>query len=154
MSLDIDILSGSREEKIMAKILGALSTGIQSLLRRVPLHLGTTNTSWDLQLGFSIFLLLLKYLSPVRRKEQNQRRHILFCILPLDRLIIGHYRTRPWRWWIFQAFHIQNFFRMFRHQLSSNVQYTPNVINLCVLADIWIHQGIQPKVDGGFHRRS
>ena len=59
--------SGSREEEIMTKILGKLSTRIQSVL----LRLGTTNTFWDLQLGLSIFLLLLKYLSPVRHKERN-----------------------------------------------------------------------------------
>ena len=68
--------SGSREEEIMTKILGNFSTRIQSVLRRVPLRLGSTNTSWDLQLDLSILLLLLKYLSPVRHKERHQGRHI------------------------------------------------------------------------------
>ena len=39
-------------------ILENFSTRVQSELRRVPLRLGTTNTSWDLQLGFAIFLLV------------------------------------------------------------------------------------------------
>ena len=38
------------------------------------------------------------------------------CLRPLDRLIIGQCRPRPWRWWTFQAFHIHDFFRMFLYQ--------------------------------------
>ena len=40
-----------------------------------------------------------------------------FCLCPLEGLIIGWYRSRPRRWWTQQALHIQNFFRMFSHQL-------------------------------------
>ena len=137
--------SRSREEETMTKILGNFSSRILSVLRRVPLRLGTTNTSWDLQLDLSIFLLLLKYLSPVRHKERNQHRHIH---LP------SPYWSRPWWWWIFQAFHILNFFGMFFYEFVSDVEHIPDVLESCVLVDFRIRQEIRTKVDGGFHRRS
>ena len=75
------------------------------------------------------------------------------CLRPLDRLIIGQHWFRPWWWWIFQAFHIHNFFRMFLHQLLSDVEQTFNLLEFCVLVDLRIRQIIRPKMDGGFHRR-
>ena len=65
-----------------------------------------------------------------------------FCLCPLDRLIK-----------VFQAFHIQNLFRMLHYQLLSNVEQTFSLLELCVLVDLRIRQTILPKMDGGFHRR-
>ena len=84
------------------KILGKFSTP------SIPTALVKTNTSWDLQLGLSIFVPLLEYLLPVRYKERSQRGTYL-CLRPLDRLIVGQYRPRHGRWWIFQDFTFEFF---------------------------------------------
>ena len=49
------------------------------------------------------------------------------CLRPL---IIDQYRPRPWLWWIFEAFHIQNIFRNVPCQLLRNVEYVPNIFKV------------------------
>ena len=135
----------------MTKTLGNCSTLTLSVLRRLPLHLGKTNAMWVLPLDLSIFLLLLKYLSPVRHKEQNQRRHILL----------------PWSTWswdntdLAQAVMqipgtlLSEFLQTVHYQLQSNVEYTPNILEFCVLADFrFFDSESRSKMNCGFHRQS
>ena len=112
------------------KILGIISTRIQLLLHRFPLHLGKTNTTWVLPLDLSIYCFWSVLHLPNTQKRINIDTY--FCLRPLDRLIIGYYRSRPRKWWILHAFHIQNFFRMFHYKLLSNVEYTRNIVGFCV----------------------
>ena len=81
-----------------------LSTRIQLLLCGVQLRHGTRNTSWDLQLVLSVLILSTQNWICV---DPN------FYLLPFNRLIIEQCWSCPWWWWIIQASHIQNFFRMF-----------------------------------------
>ncbi len=77
---------------------GKFCTRIKSVLCRDQQRLGTTNTSWDLQLSLSIFLILLKYISSVRFQERNFETFLPYRWFVYSILLISEF------WWRYSKF--------------------------------------------------